>query len=122
MPRDPIDPRIEYDFFQEPRPVIAWGRFLGYQWQFYARWDSWEFTLSTEPKVYPDGFTYRDMRPEEIPPQIFFREHKYCDHGALLAGDISESEMQLLVRQSVQAFEREHSALENSGDLAGPTA
>lgn len=109
MQPDPIDPRIEYWLFQDPCPSFACGKFVNYRWEFYGRWDHWDFTLSTDMEVDPDGGTYRDSLPEDIPPCVFFRQRRYCPDGAGRAGYISEKEMQELVRQCVLEFEQEHS-------------
>lgn len=107
MERDPVDPRIEYEAFQGPCPSCAWGRFLGYRWEFYGRFDHWDFTLSTDPGVDPDGWTYRDMRPADMPACIFFRERQYCPEGEYRAGYIPNEEMRELVRRCILEFEQE---------------
>jgi len=106
MERDPVDPRIEYELFQEPCPSTAEGTFLSHRWEFYGRWDHWDFTLSTNPGVYPDGSIYRDMRPENLPGCIFFCERRYCPDRQGKAGYIPKVEVQELVRECIQEVER----------------
>jgi hypothetical protein len=108
--RDAVDSRIEYDLIQDPCPSTADGTFLGCRWEFYSRWDHWDFTLSTDASVYPDGSIYRDMRPEELPACIFFRGRRFCRDGESKAGYIAKPEVQNLVRQCIQEFEQTRQA------------
>jgi|SRR5579883_153788 len=106
MDRDPIDPRIEYEGFQAPSPSIAWGQFLGHRWELYGRWDHYDFTLSTDPNVYPDGYNFRDLSPEDIPPEVFFVERQYGPIGKCSASYMTDEEKREAVRKCIALFEQ----------------
>ena len=105
MERDPIDPRIVYEWLTDPSPSAANGSFQGFQWDFYARWDNWHFALSTDSAIIPDAAEFRELESARLSPGIFFREGPYGERGQSKASYMTIDEKRRIIRECIHEFE-----------------
>jgi len=84
-------------------PVEAWGRYRGFAWEFYARWDHWDFTLSVDPSIDPVTLDLRGRTSADVPKGVFFHEQRYT--GPLLASYMDAEEAAAAIRHACMLAE-----------------
>jgi hypothetical protein len=116
---DPLEPAICYDvLFDAAPPVEAWGDYRGHTFAFRAKYDWWEFQLSTDPLFPATDVAYLldydlaaleeegTFPAEEIAAarSLFVREGTYGKQGRSEASYMSRNEVLRLVRECIAEY------------------